>query len=128
TDVAEPYGDIVYLGDSPAAFIKACERALHAGEAESAERVTKMREVLARTSWDETVKFMGMRIDEAIRRRTRRNREGTRTARNDEQTGDPASLPYDAATPPVVVVGAGPTGLSAAYHLGRDALLLERNG
>lgn len=25
-----------------------------------------------------------------------------------------------------VVIGAGPTGLSAAYHLGRDALLLER--
>jgi UDP-galactopyranose mutase len=27
---------------------------------------------------------------------------------------------------PVVVVGAGPTGLSAAYHLGADALLLEQ--
>ncbi|HET9253339.1 MAG TPA: FAD-dependent oxidoreductase [Candidatus Eisenbacteria bacterium] len=27
---------------------------------------------------------------------------------------------------PVVVLGAGPTGLSAAYHLGADALLLER--
>jgi UDP-galactopyranose mutase len=27
----------------------------------------------------------------------------------------------------VVVVGAGPTGLSAAYHLGEDALLLEQN-
>jgi UDP-galactopyranose mutase len=30
-------------------------------------------------------------------------------------------------TPPVVVVGAGPTGLSAAYHLGEQALLLEAN-
>ena len=28
TDVAEPYGGIVYLGDTPAAFIAACERAL----------------------------------------------------------------------------------------------------
>ena len=28
---------------------------------------------------------------------------------------------------PVVIVGAGPTGLSAAYHLGEDALLLEQN-
>ena len=27
--------------------------------------------------------------------------------------------------PPVVVIGAGPTGLSAAYHLGSDALLIE---
>ncbi|HEX6406382.1 MAG TPA: FAD-dependent oxidoreductase [Gemmatimonadales bacterium] len=27
---------------------------------------------------------------------------------------------------PVVVIGAGPTGLSAAYHLGRDSILLEQ--
>src|SRR5215204_5056794 len=27
---------------------------------------------------------------------------------------------------PVIVVGAGPTGLSAAYHLGEDALLVEQ--
>jgi protoporphyrinogen oxidase len=27
----------------------------------------------------------------------------------------------------VIVIGAGPTGLSAAYHLGKDTLLLERN-
>jgi UDP-galactopyranose mutase len=32
-----------------------------------------------------------------------------------------------AATPPVVVIGAGPTGLSAAYHLGERCLLLDRN-
>jgi UDP-galactopyranose mutase len=30
-------------------------------------------------------------------------------------------------TPPIVIIGAGPTGLSAAYHLGSDALLLEQN-
>jgi protoporphyrinogen oxidase len=29
--------------------------------------------------------------------------------------------------PPVAVIGAGPTGLAAAYHLGEDALLLEQN-
>src|SRR5262245_27941044 len=27
---------------------------------------------------------------------------------------------------PVIILGAGPTGLSAAYHLGEKALLLER--
>ncbi len=27
-----------------------------------------------------------------------------------------------------VIIGAGPTGLSAAYHMGRDALLIEQNG
>src|SRR5919198_1533758 len=29
--------------------------------------------------------------------------------------------------PRIVVIGAGPTGLSAAYHLGADALLLDQN-
>ena len=38
-------------------------------------------------------------------------------------TPDAATAP----TPAVVVIGAGPTGLSAAYHLGEDALLLEAN-
>jgi UDP-galactopyranose mutase len=33
-----------------------------------------------------------------------------------------------AKSPPVVIIGAGPTGLSAAYHLGADALLLEQAG
>jgi UDP-galactopyranose mutase len=36
------------------------------------------------------------------------------------------SLSSAAAFSPVVVIGAGPTGLSAAYHLGADALLLEQ--
>jgi UDP-galactopyranose mutase len=36
--------------------------------------------------------------------------------------------PLDSSTndAPIVVIGAGPTGLSAAYHLGHDALLLEQ--
>ncbi len=34
--------------------------------------------------------------------------------------------PPSSAAPPVLVIGAGPTGLSAAYHLGEEALLLEQ--
>jgi UDP-galactopyranose mutase len=37
----------------------------------------------------------------------------------------PSSIPPTAA-PSVIIIGAGPTGLSAAYHLGPDALLLEQ--
>ena len=38
----------------------------------------------------------------------------------------PKSSTRPDATPPVLVIGAGPTGLSAAYHLGRESLLLEQ--
>jgi hypothetical protein len=68
-DVAEPYGDIVYLGDPVQGFIVACERALAASAEERARRVAKMRTVLARTSWQTTVRAMEFLIDRAAARR-----------------------------------------------------------
>ncbi|MBZ5583690.1 MAG: FAD-dependent oxidoreductase [Acidobacteriia bacterium] len=109
-DVAEPYSDIVYLGATPEEFIAACERALSAGPRERSERQQKMREVLGRTSWDSTAARMRELIEEAIR--------GRRAA----------ARPSRAPAARTVVVGAGPTGLSAAYHLGEDSVLLEQNG
>jgi UDP-galactopyranose mutase len=38
----------------------------------------------------------------------------------------PQNLDTSESVAPVVVIGAGPTGLSAAYHLGRNAILLEQ--
>src|SRR3954465_12683610 len=38
----------------------------------------------------------------------------------------PRNLDTSESVAPVVVIGAGPTGLSAPYHLGRDAILLEQ--
>jgi UDP-galactopyranose mutase len=58
TDVAEPYGDILYLGDTPEEFLAACEAALAAGPEERARRAVQMRQVLAGTSWDVTVSAM----------------------------------------------------------------------
>jgi glycosyltransferase involved in cell wall biosynthesis len=66
TDVAEPYGDIVYLGDTPAAFIAACERALAASPDERDERIRGMRRVLSQTSWDATAKAMEDLIEQAV--------------------------------------------------------------
>jgi UDP-galactopyranose mutase len=57
-DVAEPYAGIVHLGDGPAGFAAACERALAAGDAERVRRQQLADAVLARTSWDRTVAAM----------------------------------------------------------------------
>ena len=110
TDVAEPYGHIVHLGDTPDAFLAACERALARQDHDG--QMVKMRGVLARTSWDSTVAAMEELIEKAVTRRQQARRGETRA-------GCPAGAP-------VIVAGAGPTGLSAAYHLGDDALLLEQ--
>jgi glycosyltransferase involved in cell wall biosynthesis len=66
TDVVEPYGDIVYIGDTPAAFIAACERALAASPAEREERISGMRRVLSQTSWDATAQEMEELIEQAV--------------------------------------------------------------
>jgi UDP-galactopyranose mutase len=66
TDVAEPYGDIVYLGDTPAQFVAACEAALNAGGEEREARVKKMRRVLAGTSWDVTASSMEKLLTAAL--------------------------------------------------------------
>jgi len=70
TDVAEPYGNIVYLGDTPAAFIAACERALTASPQEREQRTEGMRQVLSQTSWDATAQAMEQLIDQAVSQNT----------------------------------------------------------
>ena len=115
TDVAEPYGDIVYLGDTAGEFVAACERALTDSAGERDSRFARMRQVLARTSWDATAAAMSQVLEQA----------GTKTEDRTAPSGWPSS--NGAETPPVIVVGGGPTGLSAAYHLGERALLLEQN-
>jgi UDP-galactopyranose mutase len=71
--------------------------------------------VLARTSWDSTVSRMAGLVEEALESRTFATGAG--------EPGGKAVLPQRVSA---LVVGAGPTGLSAAYHLGKDALLVEQ--
>ena len=108
-DVEEPYGEIVYLGRTKEEFIAACERAMAASPEERAARRARMQAVLERTSWDRTVEEMNGLIEQTLhsKKPAHRSRKtsGTKT----------------------VVVGAGPTGLSAAYHLGENSILIEKN-
>jgi UDP-galactopyranose mutase len=69
TDVAEPYGDVARIAAGPAAFVAACEAALDESEEERTRRVGRMREVLARTSWDATAAGMERLMTEAVARR-----------------------------------------------------------
>jgi UDP-galactopyranose mutase len=110
TDVAEPYADTVFIAPDPEAFIAACDEALQLPQAEREQILARMKSILAKTSWDHTAKKMAdlMQV----------------TART-EMT-EPAT-PSASVSKRAVVLGAGPTGLSAAYHLGEDALLLEKN-
>lgn len=69
-DVVKPYGDIVFLGHSPDMFVVACEHALNATPVERASRIKLMREVLAHTSWQSTVRNMQRLMIETLKART----------------------------------------------------------
>ena len=114
-DVVNTFSDIVRLASTPEAFVKACELALAAPAADRKARASTARTALAMTSWDTTVARMESLIEAAG--------TGSRAARRLARTAPPQALPQRV---PALVIGAGPTGLSAAYHLGADAMLIEQ--
>jgi protoporphyrinogen oxidase/glycosyltransferase involved in cell wall biosynthesis len=133
-DIVDPYGSMVGLGDEPEEFIAACEKALNETDEQRRQRTVLFESVLSKTSWDTTASAMARAIEEAAFRIGRAPVETLPMQRprlpesrsrfvNDAQGESPENKSYA----PVVVVGAGPTGLSAAYHIGEDALLLEAN-
>jgi UDP-galactopyranose mutase len=69
-DVAEPYGDIVYLGDTRREFLAACEDALSSDLEERNRRAILMRKVLSGTSWDLTVSAMEKLLTAAVAKHT----------------------------------------------------------
>ena len=128
-DIVEPYGAMVGLGDEPAEFVAACAAALAESPEGKAARLDRYAGVLSRTSWDATAGAMADLIEAAAKKRA-----AGRGVRIESAPGVPGAgpafaprIPKSAFPKPVVVIGAGPTGLSAAYHLGEDAVLLEAN-
>jgi UDP-galactopyranose mutase len=121
TDVAEPYSSVVRIGVDDG-FVAACAAALTETCDEQARRVARMRDIVDRTSWDRTAQQMRELIEE----RAARAQRLLHVERAASKTGISGPV-CEEKDPPVLVIGAGPTGLSAAYHLGKDALLLEQN-
>jgi protoporphyrinogen oxidase/glycosyltransferase involved in cell wall biosynthesis len=131
TDVAEPHGDVVRIAAGVDAFVAACEQSLVEQGETRAAREAAMRERIARTSWDATAEQMREILGRVAHERRRTAAALMPVASGgDGAIGMPlkqrprggSPVPYDA-----IVVGAGPTGLSAAYHLGRGTLLLDQN-
>ena len=121
-DLARSAGHLVRFGADAAAFVAACEAALTAPAADRTQRARGMAEVVAATSWDETVRGLGPILHTAAAQGlTRAARRMLEPAQNTvvRLAGMPARSPC-------VILGAGATGLSAAYHYGAGCTLVER--
>jgi UDP-galactopyranose mutase len=122
SDVVTQYGHIVRIG-AGLKFIEACEAALAETAQQREQSAQQMREIVASTSWDATVEAMAELIEarEPVRREV-----GDHAPVISVKAPDLLPLPAKSATR-VVIIGAGPTGLSAAYSLGTHSVLLEQN-
>jgi UDP-galactopyranose mutase len=129
-DVARPYGDVVAIADGAPQFVAACEAALALAGAPRAAMRARMREIVASTSWEQTVRHMRELMAAAPARKERgAARGGAMVALGTagSKVNPLRSSQGGAQNARTVIVGAGPTGLSAAYHLGEGAVLVERN-
>jgi protoporphyrinogen oxidase/glycosyltransferase involved in cell wall biosynthesis len=127
-DVAGPYGHVVEIARGGHEFVTACERALHESPESAAKRRAAMDSIVTRTSWDATAEAMARLVGEAASVRNRRLHLPAPSACARRTRRAPAALGREsAAKVGTIVIGAGPTGLSAGYHLGEDSLILEQN-
>jgi protoporphyrinogen oxidase len=129
-DVAGPYGHVVAIADGAQQFVAACEAALAQTPEQRAAMAATMRAIVAATSWDATARQMGALLDAAPRREMRSSLtvvEPDVPAAAAAKVNPLRPAQGGAQKAATVIVGAGPTGLSAAYHLGADTVLLDKN-
>ncbi|MDQ3058571.1 MAG: glycosyltransferase [Pseudomonadota bacterium] len=127
-DVAEPYSHVVAIADSAPEFIRACEALLAESPEHKAGRAEVMKDLVSRTSWDATAQAIHGLIQGLPKRAPAKPAQARSAPLKGEGTAL-AGHEWQRAEAPrysTVVLGAGPTGLAASYHLGEGSLLLEK--
>lgn len=128
-DVRQLFGTAVVIAESTDEFIDACTNLLNESRAQRSAREAVMAKCVAEYSWDVSARTVCDAIEVLLAAPLRDNA----VRMNRESTAAPVRT---AANPPVtsyenVIIGAGPTGLSCAYHVGtvgrgERTLLIER--
>lgn len=127
-DVVTLYGAAVRIADDHDGFIRHCEELLDENETQRQQRLDTMQHLVTATSWDVAARRIGQLLDEA-------ERAGLSPVAVDYlRTQHVARLPVGQrraqpprSSTPCLILGAGPTGLSAALHLGAESCVVERN-
>jgi UDP-galactopyranose mutase len=133
-DVVDPYGEIVEIGYDTPGFIKACEKALALSVKQKMTMERNMNLIVSKTSWDRTTANMIKLMEPSITLKKnagivkfnlKSNLETSQEEIRTNAINQLRSLAIQEAS--TAIIGAGPTGLSAAYHLGPNTVLFERN-
>ncbi|MGE5386875.1 MAG: FAD-dependent oxidoreductase, partial [Betaproteobacteria bacterium] len=137
-DVKTLYGDLVRIAEDSKSFLAACEDLLSESEPEREQRVRQMLGRVWHSSWDRAAETVRELLGESLQKVNASPATLRELAGLAPQVGtlaDAASISQSGGRAPRqvrhLIIGAGPTGLSAAYHLGlqpngTDTLLVER--
>ncbi|MDI1310345.1 MAG: NAD(P)-binding protein [Methylotenera sp.] len=154
-DVIDLYGSAVAIAETHQDFVLACEKLLAETEYAKQQRIENMRGIVAQTSWESAALSMHEMLqklicpdeiypDEPLIADNQTAQINTRQYNDvvtsqglpesilggDDRNKSSANLVHISAPAQHVcnvIIGAGPTGLSAAYHLGKDTVLLDKN-
>lgn len=127
-DVARLYGDGVSIADGPKAFIEACDAALNESADQRRVRTQAQQSLVENTSWDRTAEAMAVQIRASCERGLSRQAQSFLANERvvDLSPKTASRAPVSAAPVECLILGAGPTGLSASYHYGAGSVLVER--
>lgn len=125
-DVVELYGEVVSIADTPQAFIRACENALLTTPEDNTQTIMRMRKMVSATSWNTIAEKMHELMQSVVLQNEGSKRD-VRHFIEPESSIHRDIEPVSAEDRKCVIIGAGPTGLSAAYHLDEETLLLDKN-
>ncbi len=117
-DVQRLYAAGVSISRDHAQFIAMCEHALGENDALAQKRIATQDALANAGSWDVTADGMASLIREAAMRGL------NPAARAYLEGGHVVALPEPSVE--CLILGAGPTGLSAAYHYGKGSVVVER--
>ena len=124
-DVETLYGEGVLIGRSHAEFIGACARALEESEADRVARNAAQRALVASTSWDLTAESMLAAMASSVKAGLTPQARAYLARR---QVVDlPSRTVPSTREAECLIIGAGPTGLAAAMHLGKRSVLVDAN-
>lgn len=130
TDVARHYAELVAIAYRPEEFVHACERALTLDTTEREQLAQRMQAVVAATSWDAATEQIFALMKQGAAKTRMPVPESAPPVIADEVQQITRRLKPAAeqqSVIPCLIIGAGPTGLSAGYHYGKGAVVLEKN-
>lgn len=138
-DVVGLYGDVVSIARTPDEFVAACAELLAQSEQKRRQHIVGMLNKVWQVSWDRSAEKVFEVLAEELKKpptsmaalRDLGGVGGTAPATGTPAARSPSASARSSRRVDHLVIGAGPTGLSAAYHLGRETkaeeiLVVER--